>query len=61
MRCNGNLGYEKCVIDMDGQQSKGGTICCDRAEDCGFDRASILQRCDCAVATNEAEKEMQQE
>lgn len=40
--------YEKCVVDMDAQQSCGGTICCDMAEDMDFDRKKILEHCEYA-------------
>ena len=34
IKCNSKFAYcDKCVADMDAQQSLGGTICCDTAED----------------------------
>lgn len=49
IRCNSPFAYMgRCVIDMDAQQSKGGTICCDVAEDMDFNRESILKRCEYA-------------
>ena len=47
IRCNSPFAYEgRCVADMDSQQSRGGTICCDMAEDMDFDRERILIRCE---------------
>lgn len=47
IRCNSPFAYmDRCVIDMDSQQSCGGTICCDMAEDMDFDREHILRRCE---------------
>lgn len=47
IRCNSPFSYmDRCVIDMDSQQSCGGTICCDMAEDMDFDRERILRRCE---------------
>lgn len=40
--------YEKCVVDMDGVDSQGGTIVCDIAEDLDFDRKEILNQCEYA-------------
>ena len=49
IKCNSRFAcYEKCVVDMDAQQSQGGTICCDMAEDMDFDRERILQNCEYA-------------
>ena len=49
IRCKSRYGfYDRCVIDMDGQQSIGGTICCDIAEDLDFDREEILRKCEYA-------------
>ena len=46
IRCNSPFAYEgRCVADMDSQQSQGGTICCDTAEDSGFDETCILKQC----------------
>ena len=46
IRCNSPFAYEgRCVADMDSQQSHGGTICCDMAEDLDFDKACILKQC----------------
>ena len=54
IRCNSPFAcYDRCVIDMDAQQSQGGTICCDMAEEMDFDRSRILQRCE--HAENEEE------
>lgn len=39
---------KRCVIDMDAQQSLGGSACCDTAEACGFRREDILSRCEYA-------------
>lgn len=50
IKCNSskNNCYEKCVIDMDEQQSLGGNICCDTAEDLDFKRKDILEQCEYA-------------
>lgn len=49
IRCKSRYGfYDRCVIDMNGQQSIGGTICCDIAEDLDFDREEILRKCEYA-------------
>lgn len=47
IKCNSskNNCYKKCVIDMDGQESSGGDICCDTAEDLDFKREDILNTC----------------
>lgn len=59
IRCNSPFAYEgRCVADMDSQQSHGGTICCDMAEDLDFDKACILKQCEHAekvVDGNEAD------
>ena len=59
IRCNSPFAYEgRCVIDMDSQQSHGGAICCDTAEDLDFDVERILERCEYAermVDGNEAD------
>ena len=47
--CNSPLGFWKtCVACMDGQQSHGGTICCDTAEDLDFQEEDILKQCEYA-------------
>lgn len=47
IKCNSPKGYcQKCVIDMDGQESQGGAICCDIAEDLEFRREDILTHCE---------------
>lgn len=40
------------MVDMDGLQSMGGTICCDIAEDLNYDRVEILRKCKYAEPTN---------
>ena len=46
IRCKSPFAYmDRCVIDMDAQQSCGGTICCNMAEDLDFDRECILKQC----------------
>lgn len=35
----------RCVAEMDSQQSQGGTICCDWAEDMDYDAETILKHC----------------
>ena len=59
IRCNSPYAYgDRCVADMDSQQSHGGSICCDTAEDLGFDGVCILERCEYAermVDGNEAD------
>ncbi len=46
IRCNSPFAYgDRCVVDMDAQQSHGGTICCNTAEDLDFNVACILERC----------------
>lgn len=47
--CNSPWGFWKtCVASMDGQQSYGGTICCDTAEDLDFQEEDILKQCEYA-------------
>lgn len=47
--CKSKYGVcDRCVIDMDGQQSFGGTIVCDTAEDLNFNRVEILRKCEYA-------------
>ena len=47
--CNSPWGFWKtCVASMDGQQSHGGTICCDTAEDLDFQEEDILKQCEYA-------------
>ena len=49
IRCKSKYGIcDRCVIDMDGLQSMGGTIVCDTAEDLDFDRVEILRKCEYA-------------
>lgn len=49
--CKSKFGIcDRCVVDMDGLQSIGGTIVCDTAEDLGFDRTEILRKCEYAEA-----------
>lgn len=44
--CNSPCGFQNiCVASMDGQQSHGGTICCDTAEDLDFNEKDILRQC----------------
>lgn len=51
IRCKSKYGVcDRCVVDMDGQQSIGGIIVCDTAEDLGFDREEILRKCEYAEA-----------
>ena len=39
VKCNSPFAYcEKCVIEIDGIDSQGGTIVCDTVEDLDFDR-----------------------
>lgn len=54
IKCASPFGYyNRCVVDMDTQQSLGGTICCDTAEDANFDRTQILKQCPYAVEVTE--------
>ena len=47
IRCNSPFSYgDRCVADMDAQQSHGGTICCDTAEDLDFEHERILRMCE---------------
>ena len=47
IRCKRKYGMcDRCIIDMDGQQSVGGTIICDTAEDLNFNRVEILIKCE---------------
>ena len=50
VKCNSSYAhyYEKCVVDMDGVDSQGGTIVCDIAEYLDFDRKEILNQCEYA-------------
>ena len=54
IKCNSPKAiiFKKCVIDMDGFESQGGTICCNTAEDCNNDKNEILKRCEYAEPTN---------
>ncbi len=46
IKCNSPYAYgKKCVIDMDAQETLGGVISCDTAEECDFRREDILTRC----------------
>lgn len=49
IRCKCSTGYGMCIADMDAQQTLGGTIVCDMAEECNFDKSLILKRCEHAV------------
>ena len=49
IRCNSQNGCGKCVAEMDGQESKGGTIVCDIAEDLEFCIDDILAICEFAT------------
>lgn len=49
IRCSSPKWCGKCVAEMDGQQSKGGTIVCDIAEDLEFCADDILAVCEFAV------------
>lgn len=47
IRCKSRYGfYDRCIIDMDGLETRGGTIGCDIAEDLDFDRVEILRKCE---------------
>lgn len=49
IKCNSKFAYcDKCVADMDAQQSLGGTICCDTAEDLEYNKENILTHCEYA-------------
>ncbi len=49
IKCNSPYRYgNKCVIDMDAQETCGGVICCDNAKDCGFRRDDIMTHCEYA-------------
>lgn len=50
IKCNSPyaIDCEKCIIDMDGLDSQGGTISCDIAEDVDFSREEILKQCEYA-------------
>lgn len=45
IECNSKSGLGDCVAEMDGQQSMGGAIVCDIAEECCFDVDTILKMC----------------
>lgn len=49
IQCKCSTGYGKCIVDMDTQQTLGGTIVCGTAEECNFDKLLILKRCEHAV------------
>lgn len=54
IKCISKFAYgTKCIIDMDAQETKGGAICCDIAEECDFDREEIVDRCIYAVKKEE--------
>jgi radical SAM superfamily enzyme len=36
------------IVEMDGQQTRGGCIVCDMAEECDFNRDLILKTCEYA-------------
>lgn len=48
IKCNSSYGFGKCIVEMDGQQTHGGCIVCDIAEECNFERDTILKRCKAA-------------
>lgn len=52
IKCKGEFGCVKCVVEMDAQESDGGNVCCDKAEDLEFCRESILQNCEYASEIN---------
>ena len=53
IKCNSPFGYDdRCVVCMDAQQSLGGTLICDTAEDLDYDEESILKMCKYAENTN---------
>lgn len=49
IKCKSKKGLcSKCIIDMDGLETRGGTIVCDTAEDLDFNRVEILRKCEYA-------------
>lgn len=46
IKCNSGYGFGKCIVEMDGQQTRGGCIVCDMAEECEFNRDLILKTCE---------------
>lgn len=50
IKCKGDYGYCRCVIDMDAQQSHGGDVSCDMAENLNYNRECILSKCEYAEA-----------
>lgn len=49
IRCTALKGCGKCVAEMDGQESRGGTVVCDIAEDLEFCKDDIIALCEFAV------------
>ena len=53
IKCNSPHGYcKKCIIDCDANETLGGTIVCDTAEDLNFQREDILTHCKYAEPTD---------
>ena len=49
IKCNSPHGYcKKCIIDFNANETLGGTIVCDTAEDFNFQREDILTHCEYA-------------
>lgn len=62
IKCNSPLRYsDRCVACMDAQQSCGGTIICDIAEDYDYEEQDILIFCKYAELENKDFKEKQHE
>lgn len=46
IKCHSLFAYcDRCVADMDSQQSLEGRICCDIADDMSFDKEDITKYC----------------
>ena len=51
IKCNSPHGYcKKCIIDCNANETLGGTIVCDTAEDLNFQKEDILTHCEYAHA-----------
>ena len=49
IKCNSpHRYYQKCIIDCNANETLGGTIVCDTAEDLNFQRKNILTHCEYA-------------
>lgn len=46
--CKSKYGFGKCIVNMGAQETLGGVICCDLAEECDYNEELILKMCEFA-------------